>query len=315
MHKSYASLGEMAERCYRFYTDDPAVPWPRQLPPRRPLLPRPDSLQASLNYAADEQLRQWRAWNPWIGRQDDIDQFDDLAPYIADEKLLELCRSIISYRRAFLQLNKQAADALAVFFGLPAPETEDDFRKLRAQAEDYRRQVGAAWSTDPEVQPLIARLQIAVARMKSLGTQLREKLQPLYARLYTEELGNQRAGDLIDQAVEEPNPRRAIRLLNKALSYGQTGLYASSAYTELGGRYSDLGDAEKAIEYYTKSLEASDSPDAYTLFWRGQLYYEQEQWEQAQGDLERALSVGLCWPDSDQAREYLSDIHAHKHGR
>jgi tetratricopeptide (TPR) repeat protein len=259
-----------------------------------------------------QQARHWRGWTPWTCEYGDIDLFDDLIPFAVDAELRELGQSIVDQQRIFLRVNEQLAQAMAMFFGLPVPETERDFQGLWAQAEDYRRQVGAAWTNDPELQVLIDQLQSTVAEMKSLGTQLRERLEPLYARLMldAEGLGDQRAKDLIDEADEEPDSRRAIRLLNKALSYGQTGLFARSAYAELGRRHSDLGNLASAIEYYTKSLQGSAEADPYVLFGRGQLHYEQERWDEARADFERALSIGLFKPDSDQAREYLADIRA-----
>src|SRR5262245_38769250 len=75
-------------------------------------------------------------------------------------------------------------------------------------------------------------------------------------------VGTQRAKDLVDQADAEPDPKRAIKLLQRALKGGRTGIQAGKAYQSLGSRYEELGDSKRAIEYYTKAIEV-DVPNAF----------------------------------------------------
>jgi tetratricopeptide (TPR) repeat protein len=125
------------------------------------------------------------------------------------------------------------------------------------------------------------------------------------------ELGDQRAHDLIDEADEEFDTQRAIRLLRGALRFGHTGIQASKAYAALAMRYEDLGDKAKAIEYYTKALEAWH-PSAIDLFWRGELYYQLGQWDNARSDFEKALAFSaedsLVSPEREQAKGYLVEL-------
>jgi tetratricopeptide (TPR) repeat protein len=96
------------------------------------------------------------------------------------------------------------------------------------------------------------------------------------------------------------------------LQHGKTGIPASSAYMHLGARYSDQGETTKAIAYYTKSIEASKIPNAYAIYWRGELYYQQEVWHKALGNFERAAAIGLLSPEYEQAQEYLRELHARR---
>jgi tetratricopeptide (TPR) repeat protein len=122
---------------------------------------------------------------------------------------------------------------------------------------------------------------------------------------------NQEADDIIDAAVEDPNPARAVKRLEGAIIRGFPKIQLGIAYLVLGTRYEDLGDEEKAIECYTKSLEL-DSANAIVLFWRGGLRFRRGDYGAAKVDLEKALSIpghgGLVWPDRDLAQEYIDRI-------
>jgi tetratricopeptide (TPR) repeat protein len=122
---------------------------------------------------------------------------------------------------------------------------------------------------------------------------------------------NQEADDLIDAAVEDPNPARAVKRLERAMIRGFPEIQLASAYMVLGTRYEDLGDEEKAIECYTKSLEL-DAANAIVLFWRGGLRFRRGDYSGAKADLEKTLSIpepsGLVWPDRDTAQEYIDRI-------
>jgi tetratricopeptide (TPR) repeat protein len=122
------------------------------------------------------------------------------------------------------------------------------------------------------------------------------------------EFGDERAKDLVDMAVEESSPKRAIKLLHQALSYGHTGIQASKAYLELGARYEDLDDTAQAISYYTKSIEAYREPLPMALYWRAKLYYQQKRWVEARNDFERASSLGLFSPEREWTQMYLSKL-------
>lgn len=121
------------------------------------------------------------------------------------------------------------------------------------------------------------------------------------------ELGDQRAKDLIDASYSEPDTRRAIRRLHRALHYGRTGIQATKAYTVLGMKYEDLGNIRLAINYYTKSLEVG-GPDGFVYFWRGQLYYQRRNMELARSDLEQALALGLSSADRTEAEQLLGKL-------
>jgi tetratricopeptide (TPR) repeat protein len=119
--------------------------------------------------------------------------------------------------------------------------------------------------------------------------------------------GTQRAKDLVDQANGEPDPKRAIKLLRRALKDGRTGIQVGKAYQVLGSRYEELGDSKRAIEQYTKAIEM-DVPNAFTHFWRGQLYFQRGERVSTQRDFEQALAIGLFSPERETAEQYLEQL-------
>jgi len=123
------------------------------------------------------------------------------------------------------------------------------------------------------------------------------------------ELGDQRASDLIDQAEAE-FLEHAIKLLERALAYGDTGLQAQAAYLGLGMRYEELGDEERAHDYYTKSIETprAGQPNENALFWRGQILYRRGEFAKAKRDFELAVNLGLYSPEREQAQAYLTSM-------
>jgi tetratricopeptide (TPR) repeat protein len=289
----FMNEGRRAEDLYHFYTNSQVVN--RGVPPS--------------------------AWTPWTGGHATagatmVQSLEESMPHITDHALLEVCQRMVKHRQLLEELNGQLGRVLAIFLRLSPPRTDEDFQKLRQQADDYRAQHGPAWATQPEISPLIAQLKDILVELKSLEFEVQGRLRPHYELLEPSagEMGDQRAHDLVDEAREEPDADRAIRLLRKALRYGKTGIQASSAYMELAARYSDQGEAKKAIAYYTKSIEASKIPNAYALYWRGELYYQQEEWGKALGDFERAVSIGLYSPEYEQAQEYRSELRPRESG-
>jgi tetratricopeptide (TPR) repeat protein len=125
-------------------------------------------------------------------------------------------------------------------------------------------------------------------------------------------VGDQRAHDLIDEALSETNWQRAIELLYRALAYGTTGIEATKAYQLLGMRYEDIGNTNRAILYYTKALETSVredlEPEPFVLFWRGELYYQQGNKSAARQDFEQALAAGLWPPEREMAQQRLAEL-------
>jgi tetratricopeptide (TPR) repeat protein len=293
----FAGLGRSAERCYHFYTNKQAEP--RPLPTYK--------------------------WTPWTVEGIEFEEtttesLQELIPYVPDEEILGVCQALVKRRQLLDDTNDQLGRALTEFLGLSAPRTVEGFRALGQRIDDYRLEHGPAWVGEAEIEPLILKLKDLFVEIKSLEYELGARLQPWQSELGSrlqlsrEEIGDERAKDLVDMAIEEPDTDTAILLLKKALQYGETGLQASSAYMELGGRYSDLGETEKAIEHYTKSFEAYKEPNAFALYWRGELYYQQEEWDKARSDFERAVAIGLYSPEYEQAQEYLSELGARESG-
>jgi tetratricopeptide (TPR) repeat protein len=107
-------------------------------------------------------------------------------------------------------------------------------------------------------------------------------------------LGDQRAKDLIDSTDNERDPRRAIRLLHRALRYGRTSIQAAKAFQRLGMKYEDLGNARLAIKYYSEGIALDDGlgiAPIPTLYWRGRLLHQRGDVAAAREDFARALAL------------------------
>ncbi len=289
----FTGLGNFAEQCYHFYTNKQPEPW---------LMPT-------------------YKWTPWTAEgiafeETTVESLDELAPYVKDEEIVEVCQALIKQRQLVDDINDQLGRALTDFLGFSPPRTVEDFRALGQEVDDHRLKHGPVWVRQAEIRPLIIKLKDVFVEIRSLAFELTGRLQQYYEPTAPsrEEIGDQRAHDLVDQAIGEPDVDHAIRLLKRALRYGKIGIAASNAYMELAGRYSDLGDTKRAIEHYTKSLKASTIRNAMTLYWRGELYYQREEWDKARSDFEEAVAIGLYSPEYEQAQECLAELRARKSG-
>lgn len=121
---------------------------------------------------------------------------------------------------------------------------------------------------------------------------------------------SQEADDLIDATVEDFNAARAVQRMEAAIDRIPIG-QAAAAYQVLGSRYEDLGDVDKAIECYAKSLEINRG-NPIVLVWRGELLFQRGRLQEAKTDLEDALRVDLSGPglayEREKAEKYLERI-------
>jgi tetratricopeptide (TPR) repeat protein len=164
-------------------------------------------------------------------------------------------------------------------------------------------------------QSLLAKLQPVLANMRETTEAIVARLEELYSSghykrpITGEDIGDQRADDLIDSAVEEEDSKRKVQLLRRALRYGKTGVLASKAYLVLGMTYEDLGNTKLAIRHYTNSMEAW-KPFATAFFFRGGVYFQLEEWEKAHSDFEQALACeeGLDSAQREELEQYMARI-------
>jgi tetratricopeptide (TPR) repeat protein len=123
---------------------------------------------------------------------------------------------------------------------------------------------------------------------------------------------SQEVDDLIDETMSDENSARAVKRMEEAIQHGIPKSQLSSAYLVLGTRYEDLDQVDKAIDCYSKSIQWwANDPIVY--FWRGELLFQQHQYNEARLDLETALS--LSSPNSsyyslerEQAKDILKQI-------
>jgi tetratricopeptide (TPR) repeat protein len=111
------------------------------------------------------------------------------------------------------------------------------------------------------------------------------------------------AQELIDGVQMDPDPRHAIRVMQKALRLGHDLLNfeRSSTYIKIALRYEDLGNHGKVIEYLTKAEEEAGIlvVGPYELFSRGRAYFHLGDFPEARVDIERSLALGLGDPKQD----------------
>ncbi len=282
-------------------------------------------------------------WSTWI--QGGLGQLQNILPQADDEELHRLLCAFETQVQEIDLLDQEWIAALAQQFDTPVPESQRERHRLERKVNEYMLRKGPIWCSLPRCQQLMRQADAVFTDVERSRQAIRARLSHLSrapagtsegseARddtgLYTTEaakrqsifvppesdsilgadaeLGDQRAADLIDRAVEEPDPRRAVRLLHQALEYGHTGMQASKAYLELGGRHSDLGEDTQAIDCYTKAIGVSQYPSAIAFYWRGEAYYRQRLWEKARSDFEQALSLGINSPESEWAHRYLAAI-------
>jgi tetratricopeptide (TPR) repeat protein len=130
----------------------------------------------------------------------------------------------------------------------------------------------------------------------------------------TKYLLSQDVKDLVDVANGDFDAASAVQRLDEAIKKNMPGIQNPSVYMTLGTRYEDLGDTKKAIECYTKAIELYDD-EAYTHLFRGELYYQQGDYEHASQDIQKALSIeapgNLDTYNENEAYGVLLDIQNH----
>lgn len=254
-------------------------------------------------------------WSPWIER-DAVERLNTCLTQITDEPLQSMIVTFAATLKEVDLLNGQWLERLAQYFNTPLPKTEQEMNKLCQKISRHRKKSGAFWIQEQQFQALAEDTRKLIPQIQDLAQKIEQRVMHVYSHLSPfivsdEEFGDQRASDLIDEAESLFDPRQAIKLLQKALRYGKTGIQASKAYMGLGLRYEDLGDTTQAIKHYTQALEAW-RPSSIVHFWRGRLYYSQEQWEKAREDFERALAFSpegaLFASERKEAEQYLAEI-------
>jgi tetratricopeptide (TPR) repeat protein len=259
-------------------------------------------------YSSDELIPDLSVtWTPWAGTY-----YEDFSSRIADETLREIVHSLVVHSNQVVHLNDQLAVTFRDYFGRQKPASlEEDFSFAR-EINEHRKSVGPSWLEEPGIVELVQKTQNLRLTIQELKPLLERELNRVYGHLVVtkEQFGDQRAKDLIDQAEGEFNLHRAIKLLVEALEYGDTGIQASKAHLGLGMRYEELNEYDKAIEHYTKAMDALE-PFSRVLYWRGRLYYEQGQWDEARKDLEQALAFPsgemLDSFEREEAKELLTE--------
>ena len=252
----------------------------------------------------------------WYPSQREIEDEPLYFSNIHDAPLKNMFEQYSIEREKLIQLNMQWTKMLLQFLHLPFPKHLREWDEFRQQIDEHRAKHGASWMELSKSQWLATEMQQLITIINEQNSKINKRMVKVYSDLIItdEDFGDQRAKDLIDmtEGIPDSHPEEAIKLLNEALTYGETGIQASKAYLGLGMRYEDLNEIDTAIENYTKSLEA-DKPFSICLFWRGKLYFQQGKWLEAESDFEQALELGeLVSPEVEQAQNYLNQIQQNK---
>jgi tetratricopeptide (TPR) repeat protein len=250
-------------------------------------------------------------WSPWRSSGEVSTIIRALIPHVEPD-IQEFCRVWLTQIQVLDELNQKWAITLAKFLNLAIPKSEDEFQVLQNSVESYRKENGAAWATLPEIQPLVLQIDTTVIKMQQLIPKLQELIQTMHSQFSPDDLqalaGNQRVQDQIEASRDEPSHKRAINKLNRILKNNPTQTQSSQIFTELGFRYSELGEIPQAIENYTKSIDLAKLPNALVYFWRGELYYREKQWLKAVKDFKQAIALEIYTPEREQAMQYISEL-------
>lgn len=232
---------------------------------------------------------------------------------IEEPELRKLFQSFSQKLELFVEYAAAWTELLLLYLSFDEPKTPEDWHKFRKAIDTHRKSNGASWMRESFSQKYALEMQKLIAEISYLAPLINQKMADVYQDklVVFDDLGDQRAKDLIDEAEGEVDLRKAIDLLYKAVALGDSGIQASKAYIGLGMRHEDLGEIEQAINAYSKALTAW-KPFALIYFWRGRLYFSIWRWDQALADFEKALAFqneeGLPQLERGEAANYLIEI-------
>lgn len=232
---------------------------------------------------------------------------------IEEPELRKLFQNFSQKYEQFVEHLAAWTKSLLLYLSFSEPKRPEDWHKFRKEIDKHRESNGASWMQESFSQKHALEMQKLIAEISHLIPLINQKMAEVYQGklVIFDDLGDQRAKDLIDEAEGETDLRKAIDLLNEAIEFGDSGIQASKAFIGLGMRYEDLGETELAVNAYSKVLTAW-KPFALIYFWRGRLYFQLHRWAKARKDFKQALAFpdeeGLPQPEREEAVKYLNEI-------
>lgn len=265
-----------------------------------------------------------------------LEELNTFLPYLKDNQINYQLTLLVSQMEGLSKIDQRLYEVIAAFFGVMSSSSGQDRKRLRKKIDGLYKKSLLPWLNTPEGRDLVEQSFVNCQMIDSLVLQIKkltysvidtDYLEGNYQesrqdnvssfptaehllqwQMVTEEdVGDQRAKDLIDSIELEEDHKAAIRLLQRALRYGHTGIQASKAHFNIALRYEELDNYKLALKYYTKAIEAW-KPDGNLWFYRGELYYKLGQLENAQHDLTQALRAGLLSPELEEAEDYMSEL-------
>lgn len=206
----------------------------------------------------------FKPWQPWALQ---VIGLDDYLEYIQDSELKSLCQQAILLDEVMHDLNREAGKIIAKYLKVDI-ETQEDYEKLSRKRYRLRKNKQLPWIDDDDFVTWDSEYQQLMNKVEILGHKIKTKVFQVYGDYLPEEIGDQRAKDLIDDS-DGADDEVAVKLLKKALSYGQTGLQAHKAYQSLGNILERKGQYKEAFENYQLALSALKKPSASTLLMLG----------------------------------------------
>jgi tetratricopeptide (TPR) repeat protein len=262
-------------------------------------------------------------WEIQTSRQNVRSKLELTLPQITDTKLHNLFYTLSSQEERLFEMDNQLLEVVADFLGISVPKSELEFMQLREEIKKHVRANGESkWLVTAPYERLLRKAHDLYLRVEGVGAQIRLHVQQLTSPNAIDQLAEtvdympsskairdkDKLRREIQSARDDSDIERGIRKLHRILDRQKlTGSDAVWVYEALSAKYWTLGDLQQAIDFLTKAIETGQ-PFGLLYFWRGQLYYQRQQWIEAKDDLEMALAEGLSSPEQEEAKRYLTGM-------
>lgn len=266
-------------------------------------------------------------WEIQTSRQNARSKLEAALPKIVDSELHRLFQTLAAREQRLYEIDKKLLAIVADFLGVSVPQSEVEFQQLQEEIKKHvRTHRESKWLLILPYERLLKKAHDLYLRVEDVDMGIFLRVKQITTPNVSDEPGlsdyvppskakairrEEKLKREIQSASDDFDIERGIRKLHRILE--RQKLAASDVawvYEELAGKYWASGDLQQAINYITKAIESGESgqPLGLLYFWRGQLYYQQQQWEKAKNDLKVALAEGVSLPEEEEAKQYLAEI-------
>jgi tetratricopeptide (TPR) repeat protein len=250
-------------------------------------------------------------WSPWNETDQTILAVQAMLPFV-DSDINEFCQNWLTLMHSLDVVNQKMAENFASIFNIEVPVNKEEFDKLRDLIEADRKLNGVYWVTLPEFSPLVSQLDNIVTRLQDLIPRLQEFLKKINEKISPDDFaslsGNQKIQTQIEICQNDPQHKRVIKKLNNLLLKNPPRIQKYQIFKEIGFRYSMIGDNMNAIDSYSKSIESGNITDPMVYYRRGEIYFDEKDWDKALKDFEKAIELEVYSPEREHALECIDYI-------